>query len=209
MQFTENYIIWGMDSDDMTQPPYICRYNRHTGNIEQMQIAAAPFYWSWKTAKGELLFATTPEEAGTVDSAVNIFYSNDEGATWNIIYSMRFVGRYWFYLRFLGEYQNKICFVQTTIDSSTISYIAEIVEQGVQSLDRFALPLRTDSNNYLIFGSSHAKTTFVRNSTNMYELNAGGLESLIAGNGLIVKSPDGTRYKISVADGGTLAITAL
>jgi hypothetical protein len=39
--------------------------------------------------------------------------------------------------------------------------------------------------------------------------SVGTVELSTAGNGIILKSPDGTRYRVTVANGGTLAVTAV
>lgn len=35
------------------------------------------------------------------------------------------------------------------------------------------------------------------------------VELLLAGKGIVMKSPDGTRYRIAVANGGALSVTAV
>lgn len=47
---------------------------------------------------------------------------------------------------------------------------------------------------------------YVRNDGNIY--TTGPLENTTSGEGIVLKSPDGTRYKLTVANGGTLSITA-
>jgi hypothetical protein len=86
------------------------------------------------------------------------------------------------------------------------NYVAEIIDARSVPYVYYDSAVTVDSNNYLIFGKPFSKTIFSRSSVSMYELNSTGLESLIAGNRITVKSPNGTRYRISVADGGTLAI---
>lgn len=47
---------------------------------------------------------------------------------------------------------------------------------------------------------------YMRNDGNIYI--PGPLENTTSGEGIILKSPDGTRYKLTVANGGTLSISA-
>jgi len=57
----------------------------------------------------------------------------------------------------------------------------------------------TDASNLCQIGN--ASLTLIR--------SAADYESTTAGGGVILKSPDGTRYKVTVANGGTLTVTAV
>ncbi len=80
----------------------------------------------------------------------------------------------------------------------------------------------TDKNNIIYFGDNDTSTIgaiqydhnndlmqFKTNGSNRLTLNSSGdAEILTDGKGLILSSPDGTRYKITVANDGTVTSSA-
>ncbi len=66
--------------------------------------------------------------------------------------------------------------------------------------------LRTNGNSYLNGGNVGIGTT---SPGSKLEVQGGDIEVDDSASGLILKSPDGTRYRITVANGGTLTVTAV
>jgi len=68
---------------------------------------------------------------------------------------------------------------------------------------------------YINTGSSGGIIQFGAPASNVTNINVQGtssaeeLESTVSANGLILKSPDGTRYRVTVANGGTLSVSAV
>ena len=69
--------------------------------------------------------------------------------------------------------------------------------------------------SYINAGTSGGTIQFGAPATNVTNINVQGtssaeeLESTVSANGLILKSPDGTRYRVTVANGGTLSVSAV
>ncbi len=69
--------------------------------------------------------------------------------------------------------------------------------------------------SYINTGTSGGTIQFGAPATNVTNINVQGtssaeeLESTVSANGLILKSPDGTRYRVTVANGGTLSVSAV
>jgi len=69
--------------------------------------------------------------------------------------------------------------------------------------------------SYINTGTSGGTIRFGAPVTNVTNINVQGtssaeeLESTVSANGLILKSPDGTRYRVTVANGGTLSVSAV
>ena len=69
--------------------------------------------------------------------------------------------------------------------------------------------------SYINTGASGGTIRFGAPATNVTNINVQGtssaeeLESTVSANGLILKSPDGTRYRVTVANGGTLSVSAV
>ena len=69
--------------------------------------------------------------------------------------------------------------------------------------------------SYINSGTSGGTIQFGAPATNVTNINVQGnssaeeLESTVSANGLILKSPDGTRYRVTVANGGTLSVSAV
>jgi hypothetical protein len=77
------------------------------------------------------------------------------------------------------------------------------------------IPLNSSNNSEIWNNDATSDILFsVSGGTNFGHLNAwkispdGTLECLVTGNGIVMKSPDGTRYKATIANGGTWAIAA-
>ena len=62
------------------------------------------------------------------------------------------------------------------------------------------------SGGIIQFGAPASNTTNINVQGNS---SAQELESTVSANGLILKSPDGTRYRVTVANGGTLSVSAV
>jgi len=77
--------------------------------------------------------------------------------------------------------------------------------------------LSTDSSGTLILNSRNSEgfkfqnsgTNFVTGDSSNNVTFAGDVEVTDSTNGLILKSPDGTRYRVTVANGGTLSVSAV
>ena len=71
------------------------------------------------------------------------------------------------------------------------------------------------TTSYINAGTSGGTIQFGAPATNVTNINVQGtssaeeLESTVSANGLILKSPDGTRYRVTVANGGTLSVSAV
>ena len=69
--------------------------------------------------------------------------------------------------------------------------------------------------SYINTGTSGGTIQFGAPAVNVTNINVQGtssaeeLESTVSANGLILKSPDGTRYRVTVANGGTLSVSAV
>lgn len=69
--------------------------------------------------------------------------------------------------------------------------------------------------SYINTGTTGGTIQFGAPATNVTNINVQGnssaqeLESTVSANGLILKSPDGTRYRVTVANGGTLSVSAV
>lgn len=70
--------------------------------------------------------------------------------------------------------------------------------------------LAQDNTGKTILNSASAQPILIRNNNadKAQFTSAGELEELVAGNGIIMKSPDGTRYRLTIANGGTTAVAA-
>jgi len=215
MLFTPNYIVWGMDSTDLAQPPYLMRRNRITSVDEYVQRVNAPIYFSHKTAKGELLIGSCPEgefsgASSTITRESNMYYSNDEGESWHILYTAKFGQSYWNQIFFVGEHNGKIYFTQHT-GAGKWSFVAEIVDAEAVPVE-FVEPYIIAENGKLVIGGAinHQSTKLYYRATEIAEqVGAGSITLVRAGDGIIFTSPDGTRYKATMANGGTWAITAV
>ena len=65
----------------------------------------------------------------------------------------------------------------------------------------------TTASNQIVLGNGSI-TQILCGQSSQAEVVVGKLETTVAGEGIIVKSPDGTRYKITVANGGTITVAA-
>jgi len=63
------------------------------------------------------------------------------------------------------------------------------------------------SGDDIVFGAP--VSSYVTNVDVKGKVTAEELESTVANKGLILKSPDGTRYRVTVANGGTLSVSAV
>jgi hypothetical protein len=69
------------------------------------------------------------------------------------------------------------------------------------------LRLGYDASNYASFTvDASGNLTLTATGTTLFTNKI--IENTVSGEGIILKSPDGTRYKLTVANGGTLAINA-
>jgi len=66
----------------------------------------------------------------------------------------------------------------------------------------------TTASNQIVLGNASV-TQILCGQDSQAEVKAGKLETTVAGEGIILKSPDGTRYKITVANDGTVTSTAV
>lgn len=66
----------------------------------------------------------------------------------------------------------------------------------------------TTASNQIVIGNESV-TQILCGQDSQAEVKAGKLETTVAGEGIILKSPDGTRYKITVANDGTVTSTAV
>lgn len=102
--FTEDYIIWGMDSLTLTQPPYVVRLTRSNSAVEYLFQMSGPAYYSYKTTNGEILIGNCPEnQPATTEQASQIYYSSDNGDTWQLIYNCIAPTKGYHILYFVGE----------------------------------------------------------------------------------------------------------
>ena len=82
--------------------------------------------------------------------------------------------------------------------------------QKVDATNSMALGYQayTDADNQVVIGNASV-TQILCGQDSQAEVKAGKLETTVAGEGVILKSPDGTRYKITVANDGTVTSTAV
>jgi len=66
----------------------------------------------------------------------------------------------------------------------------------------------TTASNQVVIGNASV-TQILCGQDSQAEVKAGKLETTVAGEGIILKSPDGTRYKITVANDGTVSASAV
>lgn len=66
----------------------------------------------------------------------------------------------------------------------------------------------TTASNQIVLGNASV-TQILCGQDSQAEVKAGKLETTVAGEGIILKSPDGTRYKITVANDGIVTSTAV
>jgi len=109
--------------------------------------------------------------------------------------------------------------IGTTSPSSTLDVDGIITARtsiklfsgGIEVLNIFS----AGSNAYINTSTSGGTINFGAPAANTTNINVQGkataeeLESTVANKGLILKSPDGTRYRVTVANGGTLSVSAV
>ncbi|WP_157585395.1 collagen-like triple helix repeat-containing protein [Runella zeae] len=99
--------------------------------------------------------------------------------------------------------------IGTINQSGTAGYVANytsIYEPNLGSGEKLLLDLGTNSASG---GNSATHIPKFRVWNTGYTTSINDVEILDSTKGIILKSPDGTRYRISVANGGTLTLTAL
>lgn len=234
--FTDDYIYWGMDSTFANQPCYIVRCNRTTKQVEYLQAVNAPIYYCHKTAKGELLFASMPEaQAATVDTNNNIYYSND-GETFTIVFTFYNTQKGYNILYFVGENANKLYLNLYTLDYGNLGMVAYITDGKAVFPNAPVGPTKLyynmDANNKSIVniasivpqlyvnmdingnqskvrignGSVHNATELFYRAFLKAQVTTLGLEIIPNGDGILMRSANGTRYKIYAKDDGTVGI---
>jgi hypothetical protein len=109
--------------------------------------------------------------------------------------------------------------IGTTSPSSTLDVYGTITARtsiklfsgGIEVLNIFS----AGSNAYINTSTSGGTINFGAPAANTTNINVQGkataeeLESTTSNKGLILKSPDGTRYRVTVANGGTLSVSAV
>lgn len=205
--FTKDYLYWGMDSTDSTQPAYIIRCARDNPVPELLKKVNAPIYYAWKTARGELLFATNPESNGSQYPAVNIYYSRD-GIEFNVIFSWQTTIRDWYTLYFIGEHEDQIYLylVSQTIGlDGKVDIIAKITD-AIATCTVIQDNWISGSTGIARLGSANNQQAVILSNrkTDIARVTKDGFEILGGDNGIIIQSQNGTKYKLSVTDTGEI-----
>lgn len=97
-----------------------------------------------------------------------------------------------------------------TLDSNNVTSRAAVSVVGQSNAADGASAVAVVSNTTSAWSNAAAKLHSFRNgSAEKSAVMANGeFEHAVAGAGIVLKSPDGTRYRITVANGGTLSVTA-
>lgn len=210
--FRQDKVLWGTDSSDNSKPPTIMEYARSTGKLNPLLRVNAPVYYSHVTAKGEILFATTPEDKiTTITPRINVYYSADEGKTWGILYSCAFTMKNYYQWRFIGEMDDVLYSWHSLAGSNTRFNFAFKITDAVTVPTVNVEPYITGGSGILDLGSAYDSSMirFYNKKDEKARVTSDGLEISPAGDGIILKSPDGTRYKLTINNGGVMAITPI
>lgn len=107
----------------------------------------------------------------------------------------------------VGPYQAGIAATHRGLIFSTTGTVDDPTSAQAFLFTSRSTPARPTARTKAVSGQTAAIHVFAVDATDQSSIMANGeFEHLVSGAGLVLRSPDGTRYRLTVANGGTLAI---